>query len=144
VLSRDVGDFVIRRADQFWAYQLAVVVDDADQHVTDVVRGADLLASTPRQIYLQRVLGLSTPRYAHVPVAVNVNGEKLSKQTKAAALATEHPESALAAAWRFLDQCEIDDEFTNAREFWRWAIPRWNATRIPPVPMLPAPPAGGE
>jgi hypothetical protein len=81
---------------------------------------------------------------AQVRFALIFIGVKISKQRKAGALATEHPESALAAAWRFLDQCEIDDEFTNAREFWRWAIPRWNATRIPPVPMLPAPPAGGE
>ena len=143
VLSRDVGDFVILRADGQWAYQLAVVVDDADQGITDVVRGADLLASTPRQIHLQRELGLAEPRYAPVPVAVNLAGEKLSKQTKAAALAEDRPVVALAAAWRYLDQCEIDVDLANAREFWAWAIPRWNATRIPPVPMLPAPAAGG-
>jgi glutamyl-Q tRNA(Asp) synthetase len=142
LLERDVGDFVIRRADRQWAYQLAVVVDDADQRITDVVRGADLLASTPRQIYLQRLLRLPSPRHAHVPVAVNINGEKLSKQTKAAALAEDRPERALMAAWRFLDQAEIDADVASAQEFWAWAIPRWNAARIPPVPMLPAPPAG--
>ena len=144
VLTRDVGDFVIRRADRQWAYQLAVVVDDADQRVTDVVRGADLLASTPRQIFLQRQLELPTPRHAHVPVAVNINGEKLSKQTRAAALAEDRPESALLAAWRFLDQREAEVDLANVREFWDWAIPRWNPKRIPPVPMRPAPPAAGE
>ena len=137
VLVRDVGDFVVRRADGRWAYQLAVVVDDAEQGITDVVRGADLLASTPRQIWLQRQLGLPTPRYAHVPVVVDANGEKLSKQTRAAPLPMEQPQVALASAWRFLDQTAPDDNFGSAAEFWRWAIPRWDPRRIPPVPMLP-------
>jgi glutamyl-Q tRNA(Asp) synthetase len=83
-VEREVGDFVLRRADGVVAYQLAVVVDDAAQEVTDVVRGADLLDSTARQIFLQRLLGVATPRYLHVPVATNAAGEKLSKQTRAA------------------------------------------------------------
>lgn len=82
-VEREVGDFILYRADGQVAYQLAVVVDDADQGVTDVVRGADLIDSTARQIHLQRLLGCATPRYLHVPVAVNVLGEKLSKQTGA-------------------------------------------------------------
>jgi glutamyl-Q tRNA(Asp) synthetase len=100
VLSRDIGDFVLYRADGLFAYQLAVVVDDAAQGVTDVVRGADLLDSTPRQIYLQRLLGLPTPRYLHVPVALDAAGEKLSKQSAAAPL--EADPQALRRALRFL------------------------------------------
>ncbi|HTM61985.1 MAG TPA: tRNA glutamyl-Q(34) synthetase GluQRS [Burkholderiales bacterium] len=86
-LEHDVGDFVLHRADGIYTYQLAVVVDDAAQGMTDVVRGADLLDSTPRQIHLQHLLGLATPRYLHVPAAVNTKGEKLSKQTGAHAVA---------------------------------------------------------
>ncbi|MFN2643623.1 MAG: tRNA glutamyl-Q(34) synthetase GluQRS [Burkholderiales bacterium] len=102
LLERDIGDFVLYRADGLFAYQLAVVVDDAAQAVTDVVRGADLLDSTPRQMYLQRLLGLSTPRYLHVPVALDAAGEKLSKQTGAAPI--EASPGALAQALRFLGQ----------------------------------------
>lgn len=95
-LSSESGDFVLKRADGFWAYQLAVVVDDAEQGVTDVVRGADLIDSTPRQVFLQRLLGVPTPRYMHVPVVRNADGEKLSKQTGAAALAADSEAAALA------------------------------------------------
>jgi glutamyl-Q tRNA(Asp) synthetase len=98
-LERDVGDFVLLRADGEFAYQLAVVVDDAAQGVTDVVRGADLLDSTPRQIWLQRLLGVPTPRYLHVPIALSASGEKLSKQTGATALRGTPEELALALAF---------------------------------------------
>ena len=141
-LVAEVGDFVLQRADGLAAYQLAVVVDDAAQGVTDVVRGADLLASTPRQIYLQRRLGYPTPAYLHVPVAVNAAGLKLSKQTLAAPLpALALP--ALLAAWRFLDQPLPSGSACPAStgEFWRHAIEAWNPRRLPPAPMLPAPPA---
>ena len=106
ILERDVGDFVLERADGQFAYQLAVVVDDAAQGITDVVRGADLLDSTPRQIYLQQVLGYPTPRYLHVPAAVNAAGEKLSKQTGASPVGSA-PD--LRRALAFLNQPETDD-----------------------------------
>ncbi|WP_295546788.1 tRNA glutamyl-Q(34) synthetase GluQRS [uncultured Pseudacidovorax sp.] len=93
----DVGDFVLRRADGPWAYQLAVVVDDAEQGITDVVRGADLTDNTPRQILLQRALAVPTPRYLHTPLVVGANGEKLSKQNGAAALGTGTPSAARSA-----------------------------------------------
>ena len=141
-LARDVGDFVVQRADGLFAYQLAVVVDDAAQGITDVVRGADLIASTARQIFLQRCLGLPTPSYLHVPIALDAGGEKLSKQTRAAPLpAAAMP--ALVAAWRFLEQPLPSGSRAPATvaEFWQWAVPAWNPARLPPVTMIPAPAA---
>ncbi|MDB5794481.1 MAG: tRNA glutamyl-Q(34) synthetase GluQRS [Noviherbaspirillum sp.] len=122
-LKTQVGDFVLKRADGFWAYQLAVVVDDAKQNVTDVVRGADLLDSTPRQILLQRLLGIATPRYLHVPVVTNAAGEKLSKQTGALALDLAHPHAELAEAATFLG-LEIGPA-DSVDEFWPRAIAAW-------------------
>jgi len=101
-LATEVGDFVLKRADDQWAYQLAVVVDDADAGITHIVRGADLMDSTARQIYLQRCLGVPTPEYLHVPVVTNEEGEKLSKQNGATALDSEKPLEALSAAARHL------------------------------------------
>ena len=97
-VSRDVGDFVLKRADGLWAYQLAVVVDDAAQGITHVVRGEDLADNTARQILLQRALGLPTPRYLHTPLVLGANGEKLSKQNGAQAVDTQQPLAALNAA----------------------------------------------
>jgi glutamyl-Q tRNA(Asp) synthetase len=139
-LSRDVGDFVVRRSDGLHAYQLAVVVDDALQRITHVVRGADLLVSTPRQIFLQRLLGLPDLSYLHAPVAINASGQKLSKQTRAARL----PDDALPmllAAWRFLDQPVQQGSRAPASigEFWAWAFASWRPARLPPCAMLPAP-----
>jgi glutamyl-Q tRNA(Asp) synthetase len=129
-LERDIGDFVLYRADGLFAYQLAVVVDDADQGITDVVRGADLLDSTARQIYLQRLLAWPTPRYLHVPVVVDAAGEKLSKQTGAqpvpAAMAS------IRAALRFLGQPEA----ANLDE----AVRNWDPALISPRRALALPP----
>lgn len=122
-LATEVGDFVLKRADGFWAYQLAVVVDDADQGVTHVVRGSDLLDSTPRQIYLQRLLGYRTPVYLHVPVVTNAIGEKLSKQTGAQALDLMQPLSELMAAAQFLG-LQIGPART-IEEFWQQATAAW-------------------
>ena len=102
-VAADVGDFVVKRRDGLHAYQLAVVVDDADQGITDVVRGADLLWSTPRQVVLQQALGFSTPHYLHVPVVTNAAGEKLSKQTHATPVVPGDA-GALREALRFLGQ----------------------------------------
>ena len=125
-LGTDVGDFVIRRADGLFAYQLAVVVDDALQDITHVVRGADLLTSTPRQIWLQRELGFATPAYLHHAVAIDERGRKLSKQSNAAAL-PDTPLPALLAAWRFLDQPQPPRDIGAVPEFWRWAHENWDA-----------------
>lgn len=100
----EVGDFVLRRADGCWAYQLAVVVDDAAQGMTDIVRGADLLDSTPRQILLQRALELPTPRYLHLPLVRDGNGRKLSKSDAALPVDPDNPLPAIHAAWRALGQ----------------------------------------
>jgi glutamyl-Q tRNA(Asp) synthetase len=104
-LAREVGDVVLRRADGPWAYQLAVVVDDDAQDITEVVRGADLLDSTPRQIHLQRRLGLATPAYAHLPLLLDAGtGAKLGKSQGAAAVDPSHPLPALRAAYAVLGQ----------------------------------------
>jgi glutamyl-Q tRNA(Asp) synthetase len=137
-LARDVGDFVLKRADGLFAYQLAAVVDDGLQGVTHVVRGADLLLSTPRQIWLQRQLRYATPSYLHHPIALDAHGRKLSKQTSAKALGP-HPLPQLREAWTFLDQAEPPSPASTVGEFWRWAHVAWKAQTLPPVTMLPAP-----
>ena len=129
-LKHNVGDFVIRRADGLWAYQLAVVVDDAEQGITDVVRGADLLDNTPRQIFLQRALGLATPRYLHVPLVLSSSGEKLSKQTGAPAVDGNHPLPALQTAAQHLGLGSIDASSVN--QLLSQAIALWRDKRTLP------------
>jgi glutamyl-Q tRNA(Asp) synthetase len=129
-LGRDVGDFVVLRADGCFAYQLAVVVDDGAQGITTVVRGADLLDSTPRQILLQRLLGLPTPAYLHLPVATTVAGEKLSKQAFAPPIDLARPGEALAGALRFLGQ-PVPEPGAAPRELLEIAVAHWDRARIP-------------
>lgn len=131
-LETEIGDFVLYRADQVFAYQLAVVVDDEEQGITHVVRGADLIDSTVRQIYLQRLLGLPTPQYAHLPVAVNWAGEKLSKQTLAPPVDAARPLPALLDVLKFLGQ-QPPAALAGASlaEYWEWAIAHWRIERVP-------------
>jgi glutamyl-Q tRNA(Asp) synthetase len=124
-LARDSGDFILLRADGMWAYQLAVVVDDAATGITDVVRGADLLDSTPRQIFLQRCLGLPTPAYMHLPVALNEKGEKLSKQTGARPIAPSDKDELLRLAFDFLGLPDSGKlTLATATEAWKRRISR--------------------
>lgn len=138
VLERDVGDFVLRRADGLFAYQLAVTVDDYFQGISDVVRGADLLASTPRQLWLQRCLGFATPSYAHLPVVGNAAGEKLSKQTLAPALDAGRAAELLVNALGFLGQ-PVPSGLSRATvgEVWSWAHENWSFALIPRRPLIP-------
>ncbi len=139
-VEREVGDFVLAHAGGQIAYQLAVVVDDAAQGVTDVVRGADLLDSTPRQIMLQRLLGVPTPDYAHLPVALDRSGDKLSKQTLARPTADVPTGELLCAALDFLgQQPPAELRRASATEIWAWAGLSWNLSRVPRMRGLPAP-----
>lgn len=134
------GDFVVKRADGLFAYQLAVVVDDADAGVTHVVRGADLLDSTARQIHLQQLLSFPQPAYAHLPVATNAAGEKLSKQTLARAVDAHPPAAALVAALRFLGQAPPAGlDRAALTEVWSWALHHWRLAAVPRCRHAPAP-----
>ena len=131
-LESETGDFVLRRADGIYAYQLAVVVDDAKQGITHVVRGADLLDSTPRQIYLQKLLGYPTLEYMHLPVVVNNQGKKLSKQNLATPLDISNPVAQLIATVSFLGQEPPTELLKNSiSSFWEWAIKNWCPEKIP-------------
>jgi len=139
-LEYEIGDFVMKRADRLFAYQLAVVVDDAFQNITHIVRGADLLASTPRQIYLQRLLGLSTPAYMHLPVAVNAAGEKLSKQTLAAPVNASNAAATMFRELEFLQQQPPAELlYSDVRTVLNWAVQHWGISKLRGVTSLPAP-----
>lgn len=130
-VAHEVGDFVIRRRDRLHAYQLAVALDDDIQRISHVVRGVDLLSSTPRQMILQRVLGLATPMYAHLPLATDANGVKLSKSKGAAAIDTRRPAQELWRALQFLRQDPPPElRLGGVRTLWEWAIQHW---RVQPL-----------
>ncbi|GJM11160.1 MAG: glutamyl-Q tRNA(Asp) synthetase [Lysobacteraceae bacterium] len=128
-LRQGPGAFVLRRADGLFAYQLAVVVDDARQGITDVVRGADLIDSTPRQIHLQRLLGLATPRYAHLPLVLGTDGKKLSKSLQDHPVDPGNPMPALKEVWARLGQKYIVAD--DVRRFWQHAIPAFDLRLVP-------------
>lgn len=139
-LAREVGDFIVKRADGLFAYQLAVVVDDAYQGVSHVVRGADLLWNTPRQVYLQRLLGLPTPVYAHVPLVTNVAGQKLSKQTLAPALPERGRRAVLAEALAALGHPPPADLVgAGPAELLAWASAYWRIENVPTHPVIANP-----
>jgi glutamyl-Q tRNA(Asp) synthetase len=136
-LESDVGDFIIRRADGLHSYQLAVVIDDKEQEITDIVRGCDLLDSTPRQIYLQKLLGIDTPDYMHIPVAVNREGQKLSKQTHAKPVSAKNASNELYQALNILGQnppAEIQGADTAT--IWEWAKINWDPAKISKVQKI--------
>ncbi|MDD5383839.1 MAG: tRNA glutamyl-Q(34) synthetase GluQRS [Gallionella sp.] len=138
-LESEIGDFVVKRADGLFAYQLAVVVDDAFQGITHVVRGSDLLYSTPRQIYLQRLLGFDTPAYMHLPIAVNAQGEKLSKQTLAPAITADDIIATLIAVLEFLlQQPPAELRQGNVEEVLKWAVANWQPEVLAGQSHIPA------
>ncbi|PCI08875.1 MAG: tRNA glutamyl-Q(34) synthetase GluQRS [Gammaproteobacteria bacterium] len=131
-IKQQCGDFIIKRRDGLFAYQLAVVVDDALQGITEVVRGNDLLDSTPRQIYLQQLLHYPTPNYCHLPLAVDVTGKKISKSAGTANIDINIKEKTLCDVLRFLGQqppAEIIE--SNIHDIWHWAIKHWQLNQIP-------------
>lgn len=139
-LEREAGDFILYRADGTYAFHLASAVDDGEQGITDVVRGADLLESSARQIHVLHLLGLPAPRYVHLPVAVDSKGEKLSKQTGAAPVDTTRAMAVLQAVWEFLNQGKRAElEGATVREFWDQGIAKWDLRRVGIRREAPAP-----
>jgi len=137
-INKEVGDFILKRTDGLWAYQLAVVVDDALQGVTEIVRGADLFDNTPRQIYLQSLLGYPTPEYLHFPVVVDSAGKKLSKQNGSPEISADQKRLTLLSTLEFLGQRPPNsNEFSSLSDLWVWAFANWNAENIPKVMAQP-------
>ncbi len=132
-LISEVGDFIVLRADGLYAYQLAVVVDDAEQGITEVARGGDLLAATAYQYYLQQLLGYPHPDYLHLPLVINPQGEKLSKQSYARAIEIDDASANLVQALRFLGQSpEPDLARATTADLWDWAFENWHIDSVPP------------
>jgi glutamyl-Q tRNA(Asp) synthetase len=142
-LAAEIGDFVLYRDDGVYAYHLACALDDHAQGVTHVVRGADLLDSTPRQIYLQELLNLATPAYLHLPIALNAAGEKLSKQTLAQGVQADRAPAVLSDVLGFLGHAP-PGEVTAAgvAALWQWALANWKRERLPHHLAAPAPNQG--
>lgn len=137
-VAAEIGDFVVRRKDGLYSYQLASVVDDGEDNITEIVRGADLLDNTPRQIALFKALGYTIPSFMHIPVAVDANNQKLSKQSKARVMPADDAKSNLLAAWVFLGQQSVAGEpgmnaCDSLADFWIQARADWNPARIPTV-----------
>ena len=130
-LGTSLPDFVLLRKDGLWAYQLAVVVDDAHQGITDIVRGSDLLDSTARQIFLQQQLDLATPNYCHFPVITNADGQKLSKQNQAPPLRDRDAAQNLRRALNFLGQAPPPGELGSPGEILAFALSQWQLAQVP-------------
>jgi glutamyl-Q tRNA(Asp) synthetase len=140
-LEEESGDFVIKRRDGLVAYHLAVVIDDFEQGVSQVVRGVDLLDSTPRQMHLQRLLRYRTPEYAHIPVALNASGQKLSKMNGADPIPRDRPGPVLFAALRALRQNPPTVlAAASVAEIWQWAIEHWTLDTLMHLRSIPQPP----
>ena len=138
-MAQQCGDFIIKRRDGLFAYQLAVVVDDAMQGISEVVRGADLLDSTPRQIYLQQRLGYNTPTYCHLPLAVDASGNKISKSEGAAKVDIKNRGKQLCEVLDFLgQQPPADLSASSINDIWQWAIAHWNIHAVPQNKRRPA------
>jgi len=137
-LAEQTGDFIVRRRDQAYAYQLAVVIDDHEQNITEVLRGSDLLDSTPRQVYLQQLLELPTPDYLHVPVLVDQRGDKLSKQAYAPPVDEKKPAQTLFFLLNRLNQSPPSELKEAApSELLEWALAHWDVSRFPRVRSIP-------
>lgn len=131
-LESEIGDYIIKRADGFFAYHLAAVVDDADQGITDIVRGVDLLESTPRQVYLQHKLNFLTPSYLHLPIAIDNTGKKISKTTKAESINSNKPNESLFHALNFLGQNPPTELITyDIESILNWSIQNWDVNLLP-------------
>ena len=137
-LEAEVGDFVIVRKDKLFAYQLAVVADDALQNITHIIRGNDLIDSTPRQIYLQQLLNYKTPTYGHIPIIINAQGQKLSKQHFAAPIDTEHGPKLIHQAMKFLGLSPpATIQQTTVKEQLAWGIAVWDIQAVPKLANIP-------